>query len=74
MGIIVAESIVVAVAGDLHIMGRLLLRCSLVSEIARHEGWKQCKKAINKFYVKISKDIVLELSHNPIFTHSLTTY
>ena len=31
----------VAVARDLHIVGRLLLPSSLVSELAQQEGWKQ---------------------------------
>ena len=43
----------VAVARDLHIVGRILLPCSLVSELAQQEGWMQCKRAINKFYARI---------------------
>ena len=47
----------VAVARDLHIVGRILLSCSLVFELAQQEGWMQCKRAINKFYARILKDL-----------------
>ena len=39
----------VAVARDLHIVGRLLLPCSSVSELAQQDGTNQCKRADNKF-------------------------
>ena len=60
----------VAMAGDLHVLGRLLLLCSLVSELAQQEGWRQCKRVINKFYARILRDLALELlrtefSHYP---------
>ena len=44
----------VVMACDLHILGTLLLQCSLVSELAQQEGWRQCKRAINKFYARNS--------------------
>ena len=51
----------VVMARDLHIVGRLLLPCSLVSELAQQEGRRQCKRAINKFYARILKDLAPEL-------------
>ena len=51
----------VAMAHDLHKVGRLLLPCFLVSELAQHEGWRQCKRAINKFYARFLKDLAPEL-------------
>ena len=60
----------VAMARDLHIVGRLLLPCSLVSELAQQEGRRQCKRAIHKFHARTLKDLAPELprtrfSHNP---------
>ena len=58
----------VAMARDLHIVGRLLLPCSLVSELAHQEGWRQCKRAINNFYARTLKDLAPELPRTQ-FSH-----
>ena len=58
----------VAMAHYLHIVGRLLPPCSLVSELAQHEGWRQCKRAINKFYARILKGLAPELPRTK-FSH-----
>ena len=58
----------VALASDLHIVGGLLLLCSLVSELAQPKGWKQFKRAINKFYARILKDLAPECSRTE-FSH-----
>ena len=69
----------VATARDLHIVGRLLLLCSLVSELAQQEGSKQYKRAINKFYARILKDLAPELprthfSHIPLQSIKCSVY
>ena len=55
----------VAMARDLHIVGRLFLPCLLVSELAQQE---ECKRAINRFYARILKNLAPELPRTQ-FSH-----
>ena len=46
-----------------------VLPCSLVSELAQQEGWRQCKRVINKFYARsFMKDLAPELPRTE-FSH-----